>query len=300
MLISVIVTTCNSSAYISKALNGLVNQTYKNFEVIIVDDASEDIQELYNVIGDYNKSLQIKIYGEKIKSNASNTRNIGIKHALGDIICFHDADDIWFKEKLDTVNEFFEGNDVNEPILMFHSCIRGSYSSIDKKKYTIVPEKKLIGKNVIDYLFNEGGVIQTSTISINKSAASILNFDNSLIRHQDIQFCIDAYIKNVSFKFLDVPLSYWVILNENITAVTKGADIEFCKTWLKKNHNILSVENKKNYCANTLCLIGIKQGRYLETFRAIYSITDIHTILYCMFKLTQYAVKKIIRPLISQ
>ena len=92
--VSVVITTYNSSNYISVALNSLVNQRLVELEVLIVDDKSSDINYLKASILKYQKLLNIVLIESFKKGNANVSRNIGIRKAKYDIISFLDADDV--------------------------------------------------------------------------------------------------------------------------------------------------------------------------------------------------------------
>ncbi|EPS5536018.1 glycosyltransferase family 2 protein [Enterobacter hormaechei] len=278
MLVSIIITTRNSSSYIEKTLEAIVSQTYKSYEVLVIDDASDDLIELEKKIGNYINKITIKLIRLRTKSNASVTRNIGIKNSVGEIICFLDADDIWCENKLQVVSATFEKVG-KEPLIAFHKSLRGTYNDIENGKAKIVPKTGPSNNNIIDYLLNEHGVIQTSTISINKNAAKMLTFDESLPRHQDVQFCFDAYKKEVSFVFIDQILSHWIILDRALNAHTKGATVDFCEKWLNKNRTLLSEENIINYLSNVVFLIAIKEKNIFRTIPISISLLGWKTVI---------------------
>ena len=98
--ISIILTTFNSSQYISYAVDSVLKQTYTNFELIIVDDCSTDNTLLKLKKYQINNS-KVKIFKTKKNSGtAALPRNLGLKKAKFDIICFIDDDDLWNKNKL--------------------------------------------------------------------------------------------------------------------------------------------------------------------------------------------------------
>ena len=74
-------------------------------------------------IGNYINKITIKLIRLCTKSNASVTRNIGIKNSVGEIICFLDADDIWCENKLQVVSATFEKVG-KEPLIAFHKSLR--------------------------------------------------------------------------------------------------------------------------------------------------------------------------------
>ena len=101
-LVSVVIPLFNSKNFILATLKSVIQQTYKNFEIILVDDFSKDNSlSLVKSFKNKNKKLKIKILSSNLKSGCpSIPRNIGIKAAKGKYIAFLDSDDIWHPEKL--------------------------------------------------------------------------------------------------------------------------------------------------------------------------------------------------------
>lgn len=97
LLISIVIPTFNRAATIRYCLDSILNQTYKNIEVIVVDDCSTD--RTVEVVKDYDDPRIRCIVLEK-NSGAQAARNTGIKEAKGDWIAFQDSDDEWWPDKL--------------------------------------------------------------------------------------------------------------------------------------------------------------------------------------------------------
>jgi glycosyltransferase involved in cell wall biosynthesis len=95
--VSIIIPTYNRSRLLARAVKSVLNQTYQNFELIIVDDASTDNTE--EVVGSFNDERIKYVRHEKNKGEAV-ARNTGIKAARGEYIASHDSDDEWLHEKL--------------------------------------------------------------------------------------------------------------------------------------------------------------------------------------------------------
>ena len=91
-LISVIVPLFNNERFISKCIDSLLEQTYANFEIIIVDDGSTD--NSLNIAREYeSKDARIKCLTCQRKTGVSGARNEGIENSKGDYLCFIDSDD---------------------------------------------------------------------------------------------------------------------------------------------------------------------------------------------------------------
>ncbi len=106
MLISIIMDNYNYASFIKEAIESVLNQTYQNFELIIVDDGSTDNSR--NIIENYaNKDKRIKPIFKRNEGQAS-AFNEGFKHCKGKIICFLDSDDKFKPKKLEKVIETYQ------------------------------------------------------------------------------------------------------------------------------------------------------------------------------------------------
>ncbi len=91
-LISVIIPLYNNDRFIGKCVESLLNQTYDNCEIIIVDDASTD--NSLKIVQDYaQRDARVKVFYGKKYSGVSAVRNCGLENACGDYVCFVDSDD---------------------------------------------------------------------------------------------------------------------------------------------------------------------------------------------------------------
>jgi glycosyltransferase involved in cell wall biosynthesis len=103
-LISVVIPCFNDGNYLHEAIESVLAQSYKNVEVIVIDDGSTDNTRL--VAGRYT---QVK-YIYQVNQGVSFARNTGISHSKGDYICFLDADDWLLPQALETNFQLLEGN----------------------------------------------------------------------------------------------------------------------------------------------------------------------------------------------
>ena len=98
-LVSVIMPTYNSAEFIGAAIQSVQNQTYLNWELFVIDDASNDAT--IALVEDFvSLDSRIKLYQNPKNVGAGASRNTGIKAAKGSFIAFLDADDLWLPEKL--------------------------------------------------------------------------------------------------------------------------------------------------------------------------------------------------------
>lgn len=109
-LVSIIMPSYNSSAFIGEAIESVLSQTYKNWELLITDDASTDKSR--DIISHYcNKDERIKLFCLSVNSGAGIARNNSIEQAQGKYMAFLDSDDLWLPYKLERQLSFmFENN----------------------------------------------------------------------------------------------------------------------------------------------------------------------------------------------
>ena len=106
-LVSVITPSYNCSSYIEKTILSVLNQTYKNWEMLITDDCSQD--NSVDIIKKYaEKDARIKLFQLAVNSGAGVARNKSIEHAQGKYIAFLDSDDMWTPDKLEKQIAFME------------------------------------------------------------------------------------------------------------------------------------------------------------------------------------------------
>lgn len=103
--VSIIIPTYNVEKYIGFALNSLCQQSYKNFEVIIIDDGSTD--STIQLISDFRSKLNINLVQNPHTGNIGSLRNLGIELSNGKYIHFLDSDDMWEPGKLEITQKYF-------------------------------------------------------------------------------------------------------------------------------------------------------------------------------------------------
>lgn len=106
-LVSVIMPSYNTAKFIDKSISSVLNQTYQNFEIIIVDDCSTDNTD--EVVASI-KDERIKYIKNEKNSGAAVSRNKALKEAKGRWIAFLDSDDLWEAEKLEKQINFMKEN----------------------------------------------------------------------------------------------------------------------------------------------------------------------------------------------
>ena len=137
-MVSIIVPVYNAARYIAETIEMVNAQTYKDWELILVDDASKDdsVAVIENIIKSQGK--RIRLIRKNKNEGAAAARNSGIDAAAGQYIAFLDADDIWRPEKLEKQIRFMEEK---EAAFSFHSYEFGDEEAKPTGKIVRAPEK---------------------------------------------------------------------------------------------------------------------------------------------------------------
>jgi teichuronic acid biosynthesis glycosyltransferase TuaG len=141
-LVSIITPVFNSEEYLERTIYSVLNQSYSNWEWILIDDCS--IDNSWNIISNYSfTDSRIKVLKNEYNRGSGYTRNKAISHAQGTFIAFLDSDDIWHKDKLTLQIEFMKQNSysfthtsygyINEVDIRIKNTFRVSKKPVDYK-----------------------------------------------------------------------------------------------------------------------------------------------------------------------
>ncbi len=174
--VSVIMPTYNRPDLLKKAIGSVLNQTYQDFELIVVDDCPEKPAE--DIIRAFNNEKIVYIKQDRNRGGAA-ARNLGIKNAKGEFIAFLDDDDEWLPEKLQVQMEKFEKT--SKDIGFCFSAVKNIYDN--QERISFVPDgiadyHKLAMRRLKGFL--------TVTLIIKKQVfGEIGYFDENFPSHQE-------------------------------------------------------------------------------------------------------------------
>ncbi|MFT6985531.1 MAG: amylovoran biosynthesis glycosyltransferase AmsB [Psychromonas sp.] len=293
---SVVIPVYNRSNLIKAVLESVLKQSYNDFEIILVDDYSNDIEELKQLI-EHISDDKITLIEHGENKNGAAARNTGIKAAEGQYICFLDSDDTWPLNRLAIVKESIErSKHPNSTIFYGQVC----YEYPDKKtKGTLSPLDPIGSNKVADYLFVHNGLLQTSTITCSREVALKVGFDERYRRHQDYDFCLRAEALAMTFQFINKPLSNWAIYGGEST-IKKGATFEFCQFWLTEMEQYFSAQAKSSYLIKVLFPIAIETGNFSSAFNILVKnakYVPINILITGVYRGLKSIIKYIIRPI---
>ena len=222
-LISIIMPTYNRKNIIQKAITSVLNQTYTNFELIIIDDGSDD--GTYDLLKSL-KDERIRILRHEKNKGPSYTRNIGLKNAKGDIIMYLDSDNEWDSKYIETmIGAFIELP--NADALYSGQYI---YKHFDSKPYAV-----RFGTYNKPLLHNHNYIDMNCFCHKSHVLNEVTGFDENLFSLVDWDFILK--ISNI-FKIYSIPVILSKYYNhdfENRISNRPYDYIKTCKKVLDKN-----------------------------------------------------------------
>lgn len=249
--ISVIIPVYNAEKYLNKCVDSVLNQTYKNFEIILIDDGSEDNSG--EICDEYERiDSRVKVFHID-NGGPSRARNIGIEKSAGDIISFVDSDDCIDKNMAQKMVESIGSSDL----------IMCNYLSSNNGNNTYfnhnLGNKEFNKKEIVDIFYPAFYYSQISGLGscCNKYYAkkfivdNNIRFNESLIRAEDFWFNFDCFTAAKSIKSIDDYLYYYMQVNENSTMhqvrETQYEDWKFTRKRLLQKYNELNLKFDLDY-----------------------------------------------------
>ena len=209
MKISVIIPVYNSSTYLRKCLDSVVNQTLKDIEIIIINDGSTDDSK--NIIEEYSCKYKNIIFIDQENKGIGKTRNIGIKKATGEYITFVDSDDYIKENMLEEYYKYAKKHNFD--------LVIGSYIKKINNKEIIFENNKFKTGNVkttpqILYLIEYGpwAKLYKREMLINNN----IYFDEKR-KYEDMPFVSKALLKSKLIGQITEPYYYYIIHNNSET-----------------------------------------------------------------------------------
>tara|TARA_B100000242_G_scaffold290749_1_gene262718 strand:+ start:7780 stop:8568 length:789 start_codon:yes stop_codon:yes gene_type:complete len=147
VLFSIIIPTYNQANLLKVALDSLIEQSYKKWEAIVIDNFSNDSTQL--VINSY-KDKRIRSFKLRNDGIIAASRNHGIKKSKGEYICFLDSDDFWFSNKLEVINKLIPKgyNFISNGEIWINEKNKKRIKNYDNSDKTLYKRLLLLGNNL--------------------------------------------------------------------------------------------------------------------------------------------------------
>lgn len=237
--VSIIVPIYNSELYISECINSILNQTYKDIEIILVNDGSTD--NSLNICKKYKDNRIVII--NKDNSGVSDSRNMGIEHSTGNYISFVDSDDIIDTHYIEYLVKGIEKTKFN--ITTRVSFENNNIPSIDNSKYIskILNENELILIDEMEMLNAPWGKLFNKEIIINNN----IRFEKNISLGEDLLFNLE-YLKYINAACIVENKLYYYRHSDNNTLGFKYRDnMEQIQLNLLNKYQQTFVNYKRDY-----------------------------------------------------
>lgn len=213
---SIIIPTYNHAHFMKRCLDSLVNQTYENWEAIVVNNFSED--NTIEIVNEYTDP-RIRLINNANGGVIAVSRNKGISEANGDWICFLDSDDSWYPNKLNESLKYIKDYD-----LIYHNLDK----QFPMKSNKGVVNGRILQGNIAKDLLINGFCIPNSSVIVSKNIVDMvgkINEDKRFVAIEDSDYWMRISTITNRFKFIDLSLGfYWI--GENMSISPKQIDRE--------------------------------------------------------------------------
>ncbi len=279
--VSVIIPIFNGEKYIKRCLNNINNQTLKDLEIIIINDASKDNTK--NILLNLDKSLyknDIKIIHLEKNKGLSNARNVGMEYSIGEYIQFIDVDDTVENNMLELTYNKSKKLDLDICIFNHKEIINNkSYSSKYKYKNNLINQEKLIkyflidkiSPSACDKLFKKEFLVKNN-----------IKFDANLKMCEDILFALNSFIKSKRVYTMN---KYFYNYYQN--------ELSLIHTISPKILQISTIN--KRLKKNELNILNKKYNKEFEFFKFYLVIRTIHSICLALNKFNKYQANKYLK-----
>ncbi len=251
-LVSVIVPCYKQAHFLNEALQSVLDQSYENWECIIVNDGSPDHTE--EVAKQWCNKDKRFVYKYKLNGGLSSARNAGIAICNGDFVLPLDSDDVLHKSYLQKLVPILNGNSKLGVVSCFTYFFRGTISNIS---YVLKPK----GHNYKDLLY--GNQLVATSLYRKSSWEMVGGYDEAMkTGFEDWEFWISITKNGLNYHIEKEPLFYYRKAKQSMLVQTTKYHAEATKEYIYKKHKLLYIEDFEN-CLSEL-FYDLKTSRNSE------------------------------------
>jgi glycosyltransferase involved in cell wall biosynthesis len=201
-LISVITPFYNRARYLQQVVDTVAGQTFKDAELVIVDDGSTD--DFSAAVHDLKSTIPLRPVRLHRNVGAASARNVGLDHAAGRFVAFLDSDDSWAPDKLEKQLQHLLGaGDQGDLVSITRQLVLGRHVYVAPRQ--LMTPRASVGA----YLFQAGGIIQSSMMFLATDLAKSVRFVDGGRGHDDWSFALRLQRAGARFDMLPQPLTIY-------------------------------------------------------------------------------------------
>lgn len=201
-LVSAVIPTFNRANFIGHTIKSVLEQSYKNIEIIVVDDASTD--NTRDIVRNFSDPRIIYICLDN-NSGPSIARNTGVRSAKGRFVAFLDSDDAWYPQKIELQIAAIKQQALPDNIVCYTRVI----VSTNNSSYLLPTRGKYADEPIGDYVCGNDGLISTSSIMLAHYLALENPFPIDQKHYEDWDLLLRLEEKGVNWLYLDKTLTTW-------------------------------------------------------------------------------------------
>lgn len=235
-LVSVIIPTYNRGYIIDRAIRSILNQTYQNFEIIIVDDGNDNTEKMVRKF----KDDRIRYFHRNKKYGIPSARNFGIKKSKGKYIAFLDSDDEWLSFKLEEELKMLENNPSNIAFISSNYIVY--FKNVKFLCKTFKTKEEALKRKIFEV--TKFPILQ-ATLFKREIFQKIGLFDEHLRIYEDFDIFMRIVNSPYDFLIIDKPTAIMHIKNvDNITRSKKTPFIEDLNYLVEKHKKFFTLYPK--------------------------------------------------------
>ena len=238
---SIIVPCYNASSHIERCIKSIRKQTFKNFEVIFIDDCSSD--KTLELLKKYQRlNSNFKIMRTPLNSGPGAARNIGLRNASGKYVCFLDSDDCWFSKKLEVM--FYNTQKFKEEIFCHNELCFLNSKLLKRLNYFIKDQ------NYYEHLLMKGNQLSTSATVVKLNFINnkkiFFNENKSHFSVEDYDYWLKLTFFGAKIRFINKYLGIYNLHNLNISMEHKMHRNNVLNVIHDHSFNIQKISQKKH------------------------------------------------------
>ena len=272
-LISAVIPAYNAAKYLPQVIQSVLNQSYKDWELLIIDDGStDDTKEVVN--GFCEADPRVKLISKE-NGGVSVARNLGAELAKGQLIAFLDSDDLWLEDKLAVHAKYMET----------HPKVGASFSRVELIESDGTTTQKTTN-NIVEKLqpqdlFYSNPTVTTSNLVIRKSVFQELNgFDESMQYNEDIDLLFRLSFQNTwEIDGIDQVLVQYRLHSSGLSSTLIKMEDGWAKLMQKARQNAPDLVDKHYSAAKTAQLQYLARQTLRLNLSALLGVTFINRAL---------------------
>jgi len=249
-LVSVVIPVYNGEKYIRETLLSVFSQTYKNLEVIVVDDASTDSTP--KILKEFGK--RIVYYRNERRRERCFSRNLGVNLSRGEYLFFLDADDKWKEDYIAETIKYLKEYDV---VYSFPRTFIDEKGSVLRRSLKKIPER-------IGELIFSGMVGYPSATALRRE--KFLGYREEFLMREDWEFFIRAFLGGLRIKILD---NDKVLIREHGGRTSRGEEFFFATRRVYKTYREKIPKDLLPYFVFHFAETAMRFGRAEEGWREL-------------------------------